>query len=144
MVEMVDPTDRVLRKKMDMQLTQSDIDANKLAKRLDAAYGPFIELKDETWQWEDTGNIFIECESHGEKSGIAITEAGWWAHELKDRQGNVVITMFIPVVRLKALCRDLFRDGKMVRGGDGNKSKGFKVPVRMLVWLLMKYPGSEI
>ena len=43
-----------------------------------------VEVKTERGMWKTTGNIAIEWMSRGKLSGIATTEAYWWAHFLAD------------------------------------------------------------
>lgn len=132
MVERVNPLDVDLRGKFDLQLGQADVRENDLARRLAASYGSKIELKSERYIWERTGNICIEFERNGQPSGIAITTAEWWAHELVNKDEQVVMTLFLPVKFLKARCRDLWVCGRWVWGGDGNLSKCFTLPIRTL------------
>jgi N6-adenosine-specific RNA methylase IME4 len=67
-------------KKFDLQLSASLRHERKLA---DIITGGKIELKTETWQREQTGNICIEYACDSRPSGIATTEADIWVHELR-------------------------------------------------------------
>jgi hypothetical protein len=91
-----------------------------------------IELKSETWQWEQTGNICVEYRQNGEPSGIAITEADIWVHELR-RNGDTLLWLMIPIPRLKELAREAYRQGRYHEGGgDGGRFCNVLIP---LSWL---------
>lgn len=109
--------------KYDIQLSEglvnerrlADVFANKTFER-----SLTIELKSESWQWERTGNIAVEFSSYGRPSGIAVTEADFWVHELK-RDGDTLVYLMFPIERLKMICRDAFKAGKYsVNGGDND------------------------
>jgi len=95
-------------RKFDLQLSQALIDERRLAEIF---VGSKIEIKSESWQWEQTGNIAIEFRCDGKPSGISTTEADVWVHELK-RDGKVLVRLMIEVSRLKELCRDAFKRGR--------------------------------
>ena len=81
-----------------------------------------IELKTETWQWEQKGNICIEYRSYGKPSGIAVTEADYWVHELR-RDGVTLVYLMFPMDRLKQLCRQAIKEGKCVSGAGDDKAQ---------------------
>ena len=87
-----------------------------------------IELKSESWQWEQTGNICIEYEYAGQPSGIAATEADIWVHELK-REGGTLVYLMFHTERLKELCRRYWRWRKE-KAGDGGRSKVILLPLK--------------
>ena len=135
---MVSRPDFADRKKFDLQLEQADIRENDLAARLSANGGKHIEVKSERHLWERTGNICVEYRNRGQLSGIAVTEAEWWAHELVDSDENVVVTLMIPVSRLKQVCRDSIRRGDVRKGvGDDAQSDVALVSISQLVSLLL-------
>jgi hypothetical protein len=79
------------------------------------------ELKSETWQWEQTGNICVEYRQNGEPSGIATTDADVWVHELR-RDGGTLVYLMFPVERLKALAREAIKRGDFrANAGDGGR-----------------------
>jgi hypothetical protein len=83
--------------------------------------GGKIELKSETWQWEQTGNICIEYLCDGKPSGISVTEADVWVHELL-REGEPLVYLMFPIERLKSLSREAIRAGHWRSGaGDGGR-----------------------
>ena len=109
-------------KKFDLQLSQGLINERRLADVFENQKIERIELKSETHQWEETGNICIEFEHAGKPSGIASTEADFWVHELK-RDGETLVYLMFPVERLRAICRNAFRIGRYRRcAGDGGRS----------------------
>lgn len=104
-------------KKFDLQLGQAMLCEHALAAIL---AGGKIELKSETWQWEQTGNICIEYLCDGKPSGISVTEADVWVHELR-RDGKPLVYLMFPIDRLKALAREAIRAGRWrsSAGDDG-------------------------
>jgi hypothetical protein len=108
------PTDQILqrftwaaraagdeRSKFDIQLGAARNDEDRLAAVLQNSK---IELKTESFQWEQTGNIFIEYKSRGKPSGIAATQADYWCHELV-RGNGTVFYLLMQTERLKQICR---------------------------------------
>jgi hypothetical protein len=119
--------------KFDLQLSQSLINERRLAEIFEHGDISKIELKSETWQWEQTGNICIEYRQNGQPSGIAITEAGYWVHELK-RDGITLVYLMFPIERLKQLARKAFAEGRYHEsGGDGGRFCNVLIP---LSWVM--------
>src|SRR5215472_5522097 len=119
--------------KFDLQLSQSLIDQRRLADIFEHMDIHKIELKSESWQWERTGNICIEYRQRGQPSGIAVTEAGCWVHELK-RDGETLVYLMFPIDRLKELAREAYRQGRYHEGGgDGGRFCNILIP---LSWVL--------
>ena len=88
--------------------------------------GKRIEVKRD-FKCLETGNIFIEYESRGKKSGIATSEAEWWCYWLSDFH-----LVLIELNKLKIICRQYLNTNRDVRGGDMNTSKGILLPVKTL------------
>lgn len=107
-------------KKFDLQLVQGQAAEHRLGLLLSGDIT--AEVKSEAYLWEKTGNIAIEYEYRGKPSGISTTEADVWVHELR-RDGEPVMTLVIPVPRLKELCRKAYRARRIKSGGDGDQSK---------------------
>jgi hypothetical protein len=108
--------------KFDLQLSQALIDERRLADIFVGATLEKIELKSESWLWEQSGNICIEYRRNGKLTGISTTEADVWVHELK-RNGQTLVYLMFPIERLKTLCRDAMRAGRVRKGvGDDNLS----------------------
>jgi hypothetical protein len=107
--------------KFDLQLDQALIDERRLAEIFEHADIRKTELKSESWQWEQTGNICIEYRQDGRPSGIAATEAGCWVHELK-RDGETLCYLMFPIERLKKLAREAYKAGRRKpNAGDGGR-----------------------
>jgi hypothetical protein len=100
----------------DRKLSQALIDERRLATIFTSATIEKVELKSESWLWEQTGNICIEFRCDGRPSGISTTEADVWVHELK-RDGETLVYLMFPIERLKELCRDAIRAGRWRAGG---------------------------
>jgi len=92
-----------------------------------------IELKSETWQWEQTGNICIEYRQNGQPSGIAATTADLWVHELR-RDGRTLCWIMFPIDRLKELARKAYSQGHFHKGGgDGGRFCNILIPLREIL-----------
>lgn len=117
-------------KKFDLQLSASLRSERKLAELLNGAK---IELKTETWQWEQTGNICIEFACDGNPSGIATTEADVWVHELR-REDRTLVYLWFPIERLKELAREYYRYGcYRTTAGDDGRFSIILVPLREIL-----------
>lgn len=113
-----------MSKKFDLQLSEAQQNELRLAEIFSHPETiAKIELKSETWQWEQTGNICVEYEWNGKPSGLAATEADMWVHELK-RDGVTLAYLMFPVERLKELCREAYKAGRYRHNsGDNGASK---------------------
>ncbi len=89
--------------------------------------GKRIEVKSEHHIWETTGNHFVEYECRGKPSGIAVTEAEYWALMLVREDETIVMVYIVPIERMKALARKYWKNKTI--GGDNNLSKGILVPI---------------
>jgi len=118
--------------KFDLQLSQSVIHERRLAEIFANLRIEKLELKTETWLWERTGNICIEFRQRGKPSGIAITEADVWVHELRRDDQTLVYLMF-PTERLKELCRLAYRKHAKRGGGDGGEFDNIVLPLREIL-----------
>lgn len=108
-------------RKFDIQLSEALINERRLGDIFTDCKIEKIELKSETWQWEQTGNIAIEYQCDGSPSGISTTQADVWVHELK-RDGHTLVYLMFPIARLKHLCRQAYRRGSFRKaGGDGGR-----------------------
>ena len=92
--------------------------------------GDKVEVKSEQDQWKDTGNVFVEFWCRDEKSGIAKTEAKWWAINFMIK-GEHQFTLTLPTDRLRKMVK-VRGKYRTVSGGDNNTSKGFLVPIEDL------------
>ncbi len=112
--------------KFDLQLSQALLCERRLAEIFANAKFETIELKSESYLWERTGNICIEYEQNGKPSGIAVTKADLWVHELL-RDGKTLGYLMIPVDRLKELCK---RARRHTHAGDGGRFGVYLIPLR--------------
>ena len=90
-----------------------------------------IEVKTERDIWKVSGNIAIEYQYKGRKSGIAVTQAEWWAHILQDNE-DIKCILLMPTEELKRVARKHLLDKKVI-GGDNNNSKMVLVPIHELM-----------
>ena len=93
--------------------------------------GEKVEVKSEIHLWEKTHNHFVEYQYKGNKSGISVTEAEYWALMLV-KDDVPVMTYIIPVAVLKELCRKYIGTDRDVIGGDDNNSRGILLPIKEL------------
>jgi hypothetical protein len=108
-------------KKFDIQLTAGLIEERKLAWLLGHSDVVKIELKSESWLWERTGNIAIEFASNGQPSGISVTEADLWVHNLM-RDGETLAYIMFPIDRLRDLVTRARLEGRVRHeSGDGGR-----------------------
>jgi len=91
-----------------------------------------IEVKDDQ-QALYTGNLFIEYESRGKKSGISTTEAEVIFFLIKGSAGG----LFFYTEELKKILRPLIKTHTIV-GGDNNTSKGILISISELMKLRVK------
>jgi hypothetical protein len=116
-------------RKFDLQLDQALVAERRLAEIFSSGKLEKIELKTETWQWEQTGNICIEYRQNGNPSGIAVTEADYWVHELR-RDDQTLCYLMFPIERLKELARRAYREGRFHEGGgDGGRFCNILIPL---------------
>jgi len=74
-----------------------------------------------------TGNVFIEYSSRNKPSGIATTQADYYAIVV----GETIILK--TTTELKSIARKYLNTKRDVLGGDNNTSKGVLVPIMDLV-----------
>lgn len=101
-----------------------DLEVGQLAEHAlaDVLVNKRIEVKSDKLAHK-TGNVFVEYESRGKRSGIAITQADYYCFEV---QGTFIL---ISVPRLKIIARKYIGTDHDIRGGDKNTSKGVLLPV---------------
>ena len=75
-----------------------------------------------------TGNIYVEYESRGKKSGITTSEADWYVYVLSDAQ-----LIIIETCKLKKIARKYVGTERDKKGGDSNTSKGVLIPLTDLI-----------
>jgi len=94
--------------------------------------GGTIEVKTERGLWKSTGNIAIEYESRGKKSGILSTKSTYWFHLLSDSEGNIEGGFIFPTKQLLSWLVANKESLRKVNGGDDYTSKLLLVPIRRL------------
>lgn len=110
------------REKWDLQLSAALIDERRLGHIFEHLKIEKIELKTERWLWEQTGNIGIEYADGDKPTGISVTQADCWVHELL-RDGETLVYLMFPIDRLKALARAAIRAKRIGVGGDSGQVK---------------------
>jgi hypothetical protein len=75
-----------------------------------------------------TGNVAVEYRYRGRPSGIATTEADYWAFLLYD----MTTIIMIPTEKLKAIAREKYKQDQITLGGDENASEMILIPVNEL------------
>jgi hypothetical protein len=126
--------------KFDIQLSKALICERRLADVF--AFGEFdttIELKSESYQWRRTGNIAIEYMRDEKPSGIAITQATHWVHELCDDDDETLLYIVVEIERMKTLTRAAIRAGRWRLGGDDNRFRMAIINVSDLLTLAGGY-----
>ena len=86
-----------------------------------------IEVKRDSWVYK-SGNIAIEYESRGKPSGIAKSEAEYWSFIFSGEYEDEII-IIIKSSRLKRICREYYKKGKVKSMGDNNTSKAVLIPI---------------
>ena len=86
-----------------------------------------IEVKRDSWIYK-SGNVAIEYESRGKPSGIAKSQADWWAIIFSgDYEDDFIL--LIKSSRLKQIARKYYKEGKIKAMGDNNTSKAVLIPI---------------
>jgi CRISPR/Cas system endoribonuclease Cas6 (RAMP superfamily) len=117
--------------KFDIDLLEGEY-AERMVKELLEGQRGTIEVKRD-YKVSDTGNIAIEYESRGHKSGIATTEATWWAIVLDGNQFAHQMIILIKTNRLKEIAREFYKTNNHVSGGDKSTSKMVLIPLVSLL-----------
>ena len=106
-----------------------DLEVGQLAEQWlgDVLSGNTIEVKRD-FRASQTGNVFVEFFCRGKPSGIATSEADYWAFVIGT--GYVVI---LPTKALKEIVELHKEKGLVMSGGDNNVSQGALVKVERLV-----------
>lgn len=98
-----------------------------------------VEVKTD-WIAARTGNVYIEYESRGKPSGLAKTQAKFWAYiilkEDTPRESFDVEAiqdiLFFKVEKIKDVCRNWLKTNLPKKGGDSNTSLGCLIPIKDL------------
>jgi hypothetical protein len=95
-----------------------------------------IEVKRDSWIYK-SGNIAIEFESRSKPSGIAKSEAEYWAIIFSGDYKDEII-LIIKSNRLKEICRIYYKKGNIKEMGDNNTSKAILIPIKEILQLITK------
>lgn len=117
--------------KFDLDFPEGEF-AERLVRDLLGGERGSIEVKRD-WKVTETGNLAIEYEYRGRKSGIATTEATWWAIVLDGCKFAHQMLIFIKTSRLREMAREIYKKGGTVKGGDKMRSKMVLIPLEELV-----------
>ena len=106
-----------------------DLKVGQLAERLlaEVLTDKTVEVKRD-FKASQTGKVFVEFFSRGKDSGIAKTEADFWAFVVGEE--TIII---VPTDKLKTLVQEAVQKGKVVSGGDRNTSQGALIKIERLV-----------
>ena len=75
-----------------------------------------------------TGNVAVEYKYKGRPSGIATTEADYWAFLLYD----MTTIIMVPTDKLKHIARQKYKQDQITLGGDENASEMILIPINEL------------
>jgi hypothetical protein len=75
-----------------------------------------------------TGNVAVEYRYKGRPSGIATTEADYWAFLLYD----MTTIIMVPTDKLKSIARAKYKQDQITLGGDENASEMILIPINEL------------
>ena len=112
--------------RFDIDLSYGQVYEKQIA---DLLQNKTIEVKSERDLWKKTNNIVIEFESRGKPSGIAVTKADFWFHNLVDK-GEIVAILAFPVSVLKRYISG--NSLKVIAGGDDKTSKLYVINLASL------------
>jgi len=84
----------------------------------------------------ETGNVFIEYQSRNKPSGIATTQADFYAYWIGE------VCVLISTDKLKTICRQFLGSEFDRVGGDNNSSKGILLPIEKLFMTDKLYFGN--
>lgn len=90
-----------------------------------------IEVKRDSWIYK-SGNIAIEFESRNKPSGIAKSQAEYWAIIFSGDYKDEII-LIIKANKLKEICREYYKKGNIKAMGDNNTSKAILIPIKEIL-----------
>lgn len=129
--------------KFDIQLGNARKAEDRLAYRLQRST---IELKTESYLWPRTGNLFIEASAIKrtgvEPTGIGVTEADFWAHELVTENGETIAYIVIPTYLLREMVSKFGR--RVDNAGDGKRQSGWLLSLDAISRAFRHYGRSGI
>jgi len=122
--------------RFDFDVRRGKVGENYVGTILESIASDSIEVKTD-YGANRTGNLYVEFEQETQKgdwvpSGIAASEAEYWAFAFKDG------VIFIKLDRLKEICRTFYQQdpernvGYRPRNENSNATRGIKLPVKYL------------
>lgn len=124
--------------KFDFDLTHGEY-AEGIAATILKSRGSKVEIKHERLT-NFTGNLAIEYESRGKKSGIAITTADWWIVFIDDEWGEPTSFVGLHIPELKRFLKLNWNRLRKTRGGDENTSQLILLPLRLVLRNMTERP----
>ena len=130
--------------RFDIDLKRGKVGEEKVLDTVDAITESRIEVKTDYGVWK-TGNLYIEYEKQDRKgdwvpSGVATTEADYWAFAFKDG------AIFVETARLKQLVAKHLEAGNIgFRPGNASSagSRGVKLPLDDLTSTLTSFGDNR-
>ena len=122
--------------RFDFDVRRGKVGEDYVGTILEAIASDSIEVKTD-YGANITGNLYVEYEQETQQgnwvpSGIASSQAGYWAFAFRDG------VIFVKLDRLKEICRDVYLQnpngnvGYRPRNEHSNASRGIKLPVAYL------------
>ena len=75
-----------------------------------------------------TGKLFVEFECRGNKSGLSVTTAAYWAFQYDDCKWLIVQTSTV-----RRLATRAWKEKLIANGGDEGASRGVLIPIKWFV-----------
>ena len=116
--------------RFDINLLEGKLSESELSDILQT-----VEVKKD-YKTHKTGNIAVEFESRGKPSGIATTEAEWWAFVLVNKDFDNTVIMLLKTENLMKACRKYINTNRDVYGGDNDTSRMILLPLKDTLTLL--------
>jgi hypothetical protein len=130
--------------RFDFDVRRGQVGEEYVGTLLEAIASGSIEVKTD-YGSNQTGNLYVEFEQEDQQrkvkpSGIATTEASWWAFAFKDG------AIFVETESLKRTARVFYEQGRIgtrPRTPESNGTRGVLVPVSAIAEGLVNY-GREV
>lgn len=117
------------RKQFDLDLEVGEFHEEQLAEVLTGK----LEVKTDRMAYK-TGNLAVEYECWGKPSGINATQSDNWAFNILDGDGEVAMTLILPIERLRKIASEC----KWVCGGDAKAARMFLLPMDKIYELMLQ------
>ena len=116
--------------RFDINLLEGKVSESELSDILQT-----VEVKKD-YKTHKTGNVAVEFESRGKPSGIATTEAEWWAFVLVNKDFDNKMIMLFKTENLIEACRKYINTDRDIYGGDDDTSRMILLPLKDTLELL--------